>query len=89
MGIQAEEFYINDFSYELISLYNNIASNNEEFFNYVEKIDESWKNATLFFKKNYFLINTYINFRNGQLTKEDLTKSIHQFCIEKKTTSLI
>lgn len=84
MGIQAEEFYINDFSYELISLYNNIASNNEEFFNYVEKIDESWKNATLFFKKNYFLINTYINFRNGQLTKEDLTKSIHQFCIEKK-----
>lgn len=41
MAMTAEEYFVNDFSKELISLYKNIASSNEKFFWYAELIDKS------------------------------------------------
>ena len=35
MGIQASKYYINDFSLELIDLYNNISTSNKKFFKYI------------------------------------------------------
>ena len=34
--------FINDKSFELISLYNNIANNNKTFFDYLNKINDNW-----------------------------------------------
>lgn len=49
MGVTAKEYYINDLSSELIELYRNIATDNEDFFQYVEAIDKSWNNSMKFF----------------------------------------
>ena len=64
MGIRAKEYYINDYSYELISLYNSIANADELFFQYVEQMDNSWKDAELFFYDNLFLVDTYLRYSN-------------------------
>ena len=85
MGITAKEYYINDFSSELIDLYNCIAISDEAFFQYVTAIDNSWKKALLFFKSNISLVETYKRFRNELLTKDELRIEIISFCQDKQT----
>ena len=84
MAFKAKEYYINDFSTELISLYNNIATSNENFFWYAELMDTSWKNAVEFFQNNRILVDKYIEYREGKITKVDLHTFIHEFCKSKK-----
>lgn len=84
MAFNAEEYYINDFSSELISLYNNIATSDEEFFRYAEAMDTSWKNAQNFFENNKILIDKYLEYRANQITKENLHDFIHDFCVSKE-----
>lgn len=84
MSIRAKEYYINDFSSELVLLYNNIANSNNAFFNYVELMDKSWENSLSFFNNNKFLIETYLNYRNSIIKKEELKNIIHKFCYDKK-----
>lgn len=84
MAITPENYLINDFSYELIFLYENIASSNEKFFYYAELIDRSWINALQFFCDNRSLVKNYIDYRENVITKEDLKKSLHEFCAMKK-----
>ncbi len=84
MGINAKEYFINDFSQELIHLYTCISRSNEKFFKYVEAIDTSWKNAEIFFQNNKELVDVYVGFRNGQLDKDCLRKYISNFCSAQK-----
>ena len=84
MAIRAREYYINDFSSELIALYNNIATSNKEFFRYATMMDKSWKNAVLFFKDNKILVDTYLKLRNNEISNDDLKIFVHQFCKDKK-----
>lgn len=85
MAIRANEYFINDFSSELISLYRNIATSDSEFFRYVEMMDESWMNALDFFYANKILVETYLQYRENNITKEELKAFTHKFCKEKKT----
>lgn len=84
MAMTATEYYINDFSSELISLYNNIATSNETFFWYAELMDKSWVNSVKFFNDNRVLVEKYLEYRDDKLLKEDLKKYIHEFCVSKK-----
>lgn len=84
MAVNAERYYINDFSMELIDLYRNIATSDETFFRYVELMDASWENAVAFFKKNIVLVDKYIEYREEKVSKEELKNYIHDFCKEKK-----
>ena len=84
MAVNAESYYINDFSTELIDLYKNIATSDETFFWYSELMDASWENAVAFFKNNIVLVDKYIEYREEKVTKEDLKQYIHDFCKEKK-----
>ena len=84
MAINANKYYINDFSTELISLYKYIATSNKVFLSYVELMDESWKNALNFFNNNKLLVEIYLQYRNKEIGKEVLKLSIHQFCKNKK-----
>ena len=84
MGIEAEKYYVNDFSSELIDLYNNIASSDKEFFSYVEAMDMSWKKAEEFFKSNEGLIAKYKEYRQKSISKTELKKYVHSFCEEKQ-----
>lgn len=84
MAIRAREYYINDFSSELIALYKNITTSNNEFFRYATMMDRSWENAVSFFKDNKILVDTYLKLRNNEISNDDLKIFVHQFCKDKK-----
>ncbi len=84
MAVHAKEYYINDFSSELVSLYNYIATSDKAFLRYVELMDESWENAFKFFIENKILVDIYLQYRNKEINKEDLKSLICQFCKDKK-----
>lgn len=84
MAMTATEYYINDLSTELIALYNNIATSNEDFFWYTELMDKSWENCVKFFKDNRILVEKYLEYREGKILKEDFKKFVHEFCASKK-----
>lgn len=52
MGINATEYYVNDFCPDLISLYTDISTSNTKFFMYLKSIDKAMKNAGDFFIMN-------------------------------------
>lgn len=84
MGIRAKEYYVNDFSSELVELYNNIAVADMKFFEYVKAIDRSWNNAAVFSHSNLVLVDMYIGYRKGLVTEKVLKEYIHTFCENRK-----
>lgn len=80
MAMKAERYFINDKSDELISLYNSIKSNNNDFYKYAEAIDSSWDNAEKFFNSHTCLLDTYVKYRKDIIDKKVLTDSIKSFC---------
>ena len=80
MAIKSERYYINDFSKELIDLYNNIANVDRQFFAYASEIDNAWKRAYDFFSNHKELIELYIDYRTDVFSKETLKTSIKEFC---------
>ncbi len=68
MGINAKEHYINDFSQELIQLYDCISQTNKQFFKYAEAMDASWENAERFFRNNNELVDVYPSADNQLLS---------------------
>ena len=84
MAMTAKEYFVNDFSSELISLYNYIASSNEKFFWYVELMDKSWENCSKFFRGNKILVNKYLEYREDKVSKEELKKFVLEFCTSKE-----
>lgn len=60
-AINAKEYFINDLSTELVTLYNNIAKTNNDFFKYADMIDASWVMHLNFSSQIIFLlIHTWI-----------------------------
>lgn len=84
MAMNASEYFVNDFSSELISLYNYIASSNDNFFSYVELIDKSWDNCVKFLRNNHVLVEEYLEYREDKISKEELKQFIYEFCACKK-----
>ena len=84
MAIRAKEYFINDFSSELASLYNSIATTDKDFFRYAEMMDASWVNAADFFNSHKVLVDTYLHYREEKITKEELKRCIHNFCKENE-----
>lgn len=84
MGINAEEYYINDLSSELIELYRNIATTDSLFFRYVEMIDSSWRRTTGFYLTNQVLCKMFYTYRAGAWGKTELKNEIHTFCENKR-----
>ncbi|MDE6340504.1 MAG: DNA adenine methylase [Muribaculaceae bacterium] len=86
MAMNSKEYFINDFSTELINLYENISYSNNEFFLYAENIDNSWIKTYDFFKAHLELIDLYKNYREDSLTKDELKEKIKNFCNNNKET---
>lgn len=80
MGINANEYLINDLSIELIGLYNAIKADDFDFFNQVEAIAQSWENADEFFNNNSELIQTYMGYRSNLIGDNELKEYINVFC---------
>lgn len=80
MAMNSNESFINDFSTELINLYNYIASSDKDFFLYADKIDHSWSAAYDFFQNHLELIDIYNSYRTDSITQEELKVRIQNFC---------
>lgn len=84
MAMNANEYFVNDFSSELISLYNYIAASDDNFFSYAELIDKSWENCVKFLLDNHFLVDKYLEYREDKVSKEELKQFVYDFCASKK-----
>ena len=80
MSVNARHHYINDLSEELIDLYRFIATQDRRFFKYTRQIDVAWDNAGEFFANSPKLIETYLRYRNEELSKDGLKTSVKHFC---------
>ena len=88
MAIRAGEYHINDFSSELIDLYNSIATTDKAFFHYAELMDKSWENAASFFNDNRVLVDTFLRYRDGGIGKEGLKSFVQSFCKDREADIL-
>lgn len=80
MGIRANEYFINDFCSDLVSLYKNIANSNEKFFSYLEMIDLSMDKITQFFNENKLeLGEVYTRFFAENISKKELKCTISEW----------
>lgn len=60
LNTRAKEYYINDKSKELITLYSMIKSQNQSFYSYLERINNNWNIISIFVENNQNkLINLY------------------------------
>ena len=84
MGLNAKEYFINDFSSELIDLYRNIGGSDNDFYRYVVAMDLSWAKSVNFFKRNPQLVDTYLEYRNGQIGKKELQEFVKSLCKNKR-----
>lgn len=80
MAINAKEYYINDLSSELISLYRFISASNSEFYKYAYAIDKTWEDAGRFFVGHKELVDIYKQYRNDNISKTELKECIAAFC---------
>ena len=88
MGVEADQYYINDFSPELIELYHCIEKSDTEFFKYAEMMDVSWNKSADFFRSNPQLVETYVGFRREQIGKSELKEYVRTFC-KNNTQSIL
>lgn len=80
MGINAKEYYINDFSKELIDLYRCISTQNSNFFKYVGSIDMSWNNSRDFFQRHLEIVGAYKDYQNSLVSELELKHFVKSFC---------
>lgn len=80
MGIRANEYFINDFCSDLVSLYKNIAQSNEKFLFYIEMIDMSMDKMNQFFTMNRVeLGEVYSRFLTETISKKELKHTIREW----------
>jgi len=82
-AIQSENYFINDKSIELISLYKNIGGDKRvDFFNAIDEIIHNWDLLTKVVETNYqFFIDTYKSYSKNEITEEKMRQTIFGFII--------
>ena len=83
MALNAENFFINDKSVELINLYKLISSKNPEFYKWANGIELAWKN-TLSYASSTNLSSLFISFRNNEIDVKELKSNIENFVKENQ-----
>ena len=47
-------------------------------------MDKSWENCVKFFRDNHILVDKYLEYREEEITTEELKKFVHEFCASKE-----
>jgi DNA adenine methylase len=83
-ALQANEYFINDKSEELISLYRSITNEDRKvFFHATEEIIHNWDLLTFVTEKNVdFFIKTYKSFSENQITETKLKDILFEFILK-------
>lgn len=87
MAVNANEFFINDKSSELINLYQFISTKNDVFYKWADAIEFAWKN-TLVYSSSTELENLFISFRNNEFDVKVLKNKIDLFIKENEKSLL-
>lgn len=75
----AQRHFINDKSQELILLYRSIASSDPNFFVWLDRIEAIWTTMLAFVDRHRSLCDSYLSFREGELSGEQLETTILAF----------
>ena len=79
LAITASHYHINDKSSELALFYQNIATQNEDFFKWLQCIDKTWKNLLKYSEQQDELFALYKKIRKGQINDKQLMSSIKNY----------
>lgn len=81
-AVNADKYFINDKSDELISLYNLVKSQNKEFLEKLNAFDHNWKTiSNVVDNHSTFLIELYLSYKSDNLNEQQLSDEITQFVI--------
>ena len=81
-SIEASKYLINDKSDELISLYEMVKSQNEEFFEKLNAFDHNWKViSNVVDNHSNYLCELYKLYKNDQFDEQQLSDEITQFVL--------
>lgn len=79
-SLDAKQYYINDKSTELIQLYQMIATQNQDFFDKIEGINDNWSNISqLTEKHSQTLLSIYKQYRSNKIDKQQLSDMTTEF----------
>lgn len=80
LGIDAEKYFINDFSSDLINLYCCVKDENPDFWNFLDAVNSSWKNLDRYAAQDTELrdgfYSIYIGFRDHLVSEEQMKKLV-------------
>lgn len=79
MAVTAREYFINDKSDELISLYRAIQKQDGRVFAAIENISKSWQSMISFAEKDKTLYDAYLKFRSGAIAETNMTSLVENF----------
>lgn len=79
MALDANKYFINDKSVELINLYRNIRSNNSDFLRWSEMICNSWSSMKIFVSNHKELMRIYKEYRDNSISDGDIHKMLDNF----------
>lgn len=91
MSVNAQRYFINDLSQELITLYRNIATADNDFFDIVADMDAAWVNAQRFAESHTEMAEMYKKYRADLASDDDVKTFVKSFCEENvsRITSLL
>ena len=81
-ALNGKRSYINDKSTELICLYRYIATQNTEFFTWLDNIMKAWNNVLTFVNDNHNLCDYYKQFREDQVDEKAVKQLVQHFVSE-------
>lgn len=87
MAFNANNFFINDKSNELINLYQFISKNDSTFYSWANGIETAWKD-TLSYANSTNLESFFISFRNNEIDVKELKNKIENFVKENEQNIL-
>ena len=88
LASDAEHYYINDFSADLMTLYKCILNQDPEFYASMKEINDLWKSIDSYINEDKKLFDIYVKFRDGKITDSELNDVISTYIKENKTKLL-
>jgi len=83
-AFNANHFFINDKSEELINLYSYVSSHNADFFGWAEAIDTSWQKMLDFSRNETKLETLYILFRENKIDETELYAKLTEHLLDER-----
>lgn len=89
LDMDAGYYYVNDFSNDLMTLYQCVANQDPEFFASMTEINDLWKSIDKYVENDMVLFDIYVLYRNGSLDEKKLETKVTDYMKEHKNEILM